>query len=190
MRIERSAQTAAEVAPERVEPDFFPGQGVGSVHVQLAAALGLSDVGPVGGPVAGVDGHRVQPEHAGRRGTRPARPAADRRRRPPGRATGPVGLTPSRAALHGSQVVTRSQDRHTGNRGSVVRAEVCAVAGDQMGRSGGRGRREQHVRIEKRSVCHSGGGGDGLEARQALGRPCGTWPGARPIGHRLLGGGA
>ena len=52
-RIERGAESAAEVAPERVEPDVFPGQRVGTMHVQFAAALGLTDVGPVGGAVAG-----------------------------------------------------------------------------------------------------------------------------------------
>ena len=31
------------------------------------------------------------------------------------------------------------------------------------------GRREQHVRIEKQSVCHSGDGGDGLEAPSGVG---------------------
>ena len=49
----RSAESAAEVAPERVEPDVFPGQRVGTMHVEFAAALGLTDVGPVGGAVAG-----------------------------------------------------------------------------------------------------------------------------------------
>ena len=53
MRIERGAESAAEVAPERVEPDVFPGQRVGTMDVEFAATLGLSDVGPVGGAVAG-----------------------------------------------------------------------------------------------------------------------------------------
>ena len=53
VRIERGAESAAEVAPERVEPDVFPGQRVGTMHVEFAAALGLTDVGPVGGAVAG-----------------------------------------------------------------------------------------------------------------------------------------
>ena len=53
VRIEWRAESAAEVAPERVEPDVFPGQRVGTMHVEFAAALGLTDVGPVGGAVAG-----------------------------------------------------------------------------------------------------------------------------------------
>ena len=50
MGIERGAE-AAEVSSERKEPDVLLGQSVLVVDVEFAAALGLPDVDPIGGPV-------------------------------------------------------------------------------------------------------------------------------------------
>ena len=53
MRVERGAESAAEVSLERIEPDVLFGQSALVVNVEFAAALGFTDVGPVGGTVAG-----------------------------------------------------------------------------------------------------------------------------------------
>ena len=55
MRIERGAEAAAEVSCERMEPDVLLGQSSAGVDIELAAALGLADVEPVGGTVAGAE---------------------------------------------------------------------------------------------------------------------------------------
>ena len=53
MRVERGAESAAEVSLDRIEPDVLFGQSALVVNVEFAAALGFTDVGPVGGTVAG-----------------------------------------------------------------------------------------------------------------------------------------
>ena len=55
MRIERGAEAAAEIAAERIEPDVILGQSVLVVDIEFAPALGLPDVDPIGGTVAGAD---------------------------------------------------------------------------------------------------------------------------------------
>jgi len=52
-RVQRCGELAAEAAHEGVEVDVFDWQRVGVVAVELAAAFGSSDPGPVGGLVAG-----------------------------------------------------------------------------------------------------------------------------------------
>src|ERR1700677_229146 len=57
-----AAEAALEVARERVDPDAFDGLSVAMQNVELAAALRVAEMLPVGGPVAGAGKTRLLDE--------------------------------------------------------------------------------------------------------------------------------
>ena len=152
-KIQRSAESAAEVAPERVEPDVFSGQRVRSVHVEFAAALGLSDVGPVGRAVAGT-GEAVG-LHEGLQQQRPVAVASL-----------PVVGQPAAAARQhrGSEIahLHPGQDQEAGVVHHQLQARFAlrnapadeAVAGSRLPGAGAKADHRQHAPLAGDQVAH------------------------------------